>query len=376
MEFTDPFELTVPPGAGRLGEAPFWSPGTAVTWTYRRFDFDIDHVEVRRPMRVIEDGPDGAVLWMPGGTAVTDTRLVGWEGFNAHDVPLDVRFRPRAEAPDRYEVPAIWQGHGVLKIAPPHAPFSVWVLVKPTEATDRSADRDGSTDAHRPTDTDRPTDGAGRGESPVRVEWYINLETVHRRTAEAVFTSDLILDITFPLSEEPLHAPDGSLNSRGAVFKDVHEITAAGEYGYWPREWSDIVRTNGALVLDRLENFRWAFDAKWERLALELAGVGEGPAAVGSRPVGTGERPGVGPAGTEEGTTEELLLLGPDVIDADDRAGEDVRVDADSRADRNGAAASVMADGNGAATSANEISAGQREHRRIPAGCYTRPDSR
>ena len=43
---------------------------------------------------------------------------------------------------------------------------------------------------------------------------------------------------------------------------------------------------------------------------------------------------------------------------------------------RDGAAASVMADGNGAATSANEISAGQREHRRIPAGCYTRPDSR
>lgn len=351
MEFTDPFELTVPPGAGRLGEAPFWSPGTAVTWTYRRFDFDIDHVEVRRPMRVIEDGPDGAVLWMPGGAAVTDTRLVGWEGFNAHDVPLDVRFRPRAEAPGRYEVPAVWQGHGVLKIAPPHAPFSVWVLIKPAEATDRFVDRDHPAGAGRTSAQGPLTDGAGREGEPVKVEWYINLETVHRRTAEAVYTSDLILDITFPVPEEPLHAVDGSLSSRGAVFKDVHEITAAGEYGYWPREWTDIVRTNGALVLDRLEEFRWAFDAKWERLALELAGFGAGPA-------------------------EEPLLLGPAVIDADDWVGDDDRAEADHRADRIGAAALVRTDRNGAATSANEISAGQREHRRIPAGCYTRPDSR
>ncbi|GAA3841808.1 hypothetical protein KACC15558_24310 [Brevibacterium ammoniilyticum] len=371
MEFTDPFELTVPPGAGRLGEAPFWSPGAAVTWTYRRFDFDIDHVEVRRPMRVIEDGPLGAVLWMPGGTAVTDTRLVGWEGFNAHDVPLDVRFRPRAEAPHRYEVPAVWQGHGVLKIAPPHAPFSVWVLVKPAEATDRSADRDHSGDAGRPADAGRSADASadadrsadterhsdpGRGESPVTVEWYINLETVHCRTAEAVYTSDLILDITFPVPEEPLHAVDGSLSSRGAVFKDVHEITAAGEYGYWPREWSDIVRTNGALVLDRLEEFRWAFDPKWESLALELAGFGEGPAGFEA------ERAGLGPE-----SPSESLLLGPASIEAADPAviAPDDRVDPDDRAY-----------GNGAAASANEISAGQREHRRIPAGCYTRPDSR
>ncbi|RAG60084.1 DUF402 domain-containing protein, partial [Burkholderia multivorans] len=92
MEYTDPFALAVPSQARPLGQPPFWTPGQAVTWTYRRFDFDRDHVEVLRPMRVIEDGPDGAALWMPGGTEVTDTRIVGWEGFNAHDVPIDVRF--------------------------------------------------------------------------------------------------------------------------------------------------------------------------------------------------------------------------------------------------------------------------------------------
>lgn len=294
MEYTDPFALAVPSQARSLGQPPFWTPGQAVTWTYRRFDFDRDHIEVLRPMRVIEDGPDGAALWMPGGTEVTDTRIVGWEGFNAHDVPLDVRFRPPAEAPRRTMVPTRWQGHGVLKLAPPNVPFSVWVLVKPAEAAD-------------------PTSG------PVRIEWYINLESTHLRTAEAVFTSDLILDITFPVAEEPLHLPGGRLNARGAVFKDVHEIAAAAQYGYWPPEWSDIVRGNGSLVLDRLEDHRWAFDPRWAGVARDLAGFepGEKPRS------GTGEKPRLGPT-----------------------------------------------------TSADTISPGQREHRRIPAGCYVRPDHR
>ncbi|GAA1814881.1 MULTISPECIES: DUF402 domain-containing protein [Brevibacterium] len=315
MEFTDPFEITVPGTAARLGEPPFWTPGQAVTWTYRRFDYDLDHVEVRRPMRVIDDGPNGAILWMPGGTEVVDTGLVGWEGMSAHDVPLDVRFRPRGQAPERIMIPARWQGHGVLKLAPPNVPFSVWMLVKPAEAT-----------AAMPS-----------APNPPRVEWYVNLETTHRRTAEAVYTCDLILDITFPVASEPLHLPDGSLNPRGAVFKDVHEIAAAGAYGYWPPQWSDIVRANGALVLDRLEEFRWAFDPRWADLALDLAGFGptEHPATLR-----------LGPAPTAS------------AVDPAEQAGESAASTGESTA------------------SASTISPGQREHQRIPSGCYRRPNSR
>ncbi|MBE8146931.1 DUF402 domain-containing protein [Brevibacterium casei] len=251
MEYTDPFALAVPSQARSLGQPPFWTPGQAVTWTYRRFDFDRDHIEVLRPMRVIEDGPDGAALWMPGGTEVTDTRIVGWEGFNAHDVPLDVRFRPPAEAPRRTMVPTRWQGHGVLKLAPPNVPFSVWVLVKPAEAADPSAD-------------------------PVRIEWYINLESTHLRTAEAVFTSDLILDITFPVAEEPPHLPrwpsqcarsrlqGRPRDRRGRAVR----LLAARMVGHRPRQ--------RRLVLDRLEDHRWAFDPRWAGVARDLAGFEPG----------------------------------------------------------------------------------------------------
>lgn len=242
MEFTDPYEIDVPPGTRHVGVGPFWTPGNIVTWTFRRFDFDRDHAEVLRPMRVIDDGPAGAVLWMVGGTRTTDTKIVGWEESNPHDVPLKVRFRPLAEAPRRINVPGSWRGLGVLKIVPAGVPFSVWVLLKsaPDEAGEISA------------------------------LWYVNLEATHRRTDEAVYTSDHILDITFPVEREPLHGPGGRLNPNGAVFKDVDELAAAANYGAWPRDWSDIIRHNGSQLLDHLGEFAWAFDPKWETKAREL----------------------------------------------------------------------------------------------------------
>ena len=265
MEFTDPYEIDVPPGTRHVGDGPYWAPGDTVTWTFRRFDFDRDLAEVRRPMRVIEDGPAGAVLWMAGGTETTDTRIVGWEDSNPHDVPLKVRFRPRAEAPRRISVPGSWRGLGVLKIVPPRVPFSVWVLFKAAE-----------------TDVDT---GGPAGKDRVRAEWYVNLEATHRRTDQTLFTSDHILDITFPVEREPLHTPSGGgangdlllkpnetvlLNPNGAVFKDVDELAAAGNYGAWPREWSDIIRRNGVELLDHLGDFTWALDPAWETKAREL----------------------------------------------------------------------------------------------------------
>lgn len=241
MEFTDPYEIDVPPETRSIGVGPFWTPGNTVTWTFRRFDFDRDHAEVLRPMRVIDDGPAGAVLWMAGGTRTTDTKIVGWEESNPHDVPLKERFRPLAEAPRRIKAPGRWRGLGVLKIVPAGVPFSVWVLLK-------------------------PGDEAGE----IRTLWYVNLEATHRRTDEAVYTSDHILDITFPIEGEPLHGPGGRLNPNAAVFKDVDELAAAANYGAWPRVWSDIIRGNGSELLDNLGEFAWAFDPKWETKAREL----------------------------------------------------------------------------------------------------------
>ncbi|HJA60802.1 MAG TPA: DUF402 domain-containing protein [Candidatus Brevibacterium intestinavium] len=251
MSLIDPYPIIVPSGLRPVGQSPYWTPGDTVTWTFRRFDFDRDLAEVTRPMRVIADGPDGAVLWLPGGTPTGETRIVGWEDANPHDVPLRARFRPLAEAPTRIQVDGTWRGRGVLKIVPPEVPFSVWVLLK----------------------------DAGAG---VRAEWYVNLETTHRRSDDALFTSDHVLDITFPVASIPLHAEDGTLDARGAVFKDVDELAAAANFGAWPPEWSQTIRANGSHVLDHLGDFSWAFDPEWEAIARRLAGESEGaPGADG-----------------------------------------------------------------------------------------------
>ena len=101
MSLRDPFTVPTPSQVRPVGKAPYWTPGQTVTWTFRRFDFDRDLAEVARPMRVIADGPEGSVLWLAGGTPTQETRIVGWEDTNAHDVPLKARFRPLSEAPTR-----------------------------------------------------------------------------------------------------------------------------------------------------------------------------------------------------------------------------------------------------------------------------------
>jgi hypothetical protein len=270
MSLIDPYPITTPPGLRPIGQGPFWTPGDTVTWTFRRFDYERDLAEVTRPMRVIADGPDGAVLWLAGGTPTGETRIFGFEDANPHDVPLKARFRPLAEAPTRIKVDGTWRGRGVLKIVPPEVPLSVWVLLK---------DADDGAVAGDPTAGGMSVDGvrAEPESGGVRAEWYVNLEATHRRSDDALFTSDHILDITFPVASIPLHTEDGGLDATGAVFKDVDELAAAANFGAWPAEWSEIIRGNGAHVLDHLGDFTWAFDPEWESVARRLAAAETSP---------------------------------------------------------------------------------------------------
>lgn len=262
MTLSDPYTIETPPGTRAIGQAQYWEPGTTVTWTFRRFDFDRDRAEVARPMRVIADGPEGAVLWLAGGVPTRETRIVGWEDTNPHDVPLKARFRPPAEAPRRIIVPGTWHGRGVLKIVPPRVPFSVWVLLKDTETGVASgAGGAGASGGAGGTGVD----------GGMRAEWYVNLEAAHARSDDALFTSDHILDITFPLTSMPLHTEDGGFDASGAVFKDVDELAAAANFGAWPGRWSEIIRGNGTHLLDHLGDFSWALDPGWETVARDLA---------------------------------------------------------------------------------------------------------
>ena len=278
MTLRDPYPIITPAEVAPVGRGPFWRPGDIVTWTFRRFYFDRDLAEVARPMRVIADGPDGAALWLAGGTPTQETRIVGWEETNAHDVPLKARFRPLAEAPTRINVDGTWRGRGVLKIVPAQVPFSVWVLLKddasgPSGPGDGGETGAGARPAGGRSAGARPAGGrsAGARSSGVRAEWYVNLEATHRRNRGTLFTSDHILDITFPVATLPLHTADGGLDASGAVFKDVDELAAAANFGAWPAEWSETIRANGAHLLEHLDEYRWAFDPGWEATARALA---------------------------------------------------------------------------------------------------------
>ena len=102
------------------------------------------------------------------------------------------------------------------QIVPPAVPFSVWVLLKDVA--------DGA---------EHGADGTEPG--GVRTEWYINLEATHRaRMKDALYTSDHILDITFPVESANHCTAAAASNPNGAVFKDVDELAAAANYGASP----------------------------------------------------------------------------------------------------------------------------------------------
>src|SRR5699024_6665826 len=98
----------------------------------------------------------------------------------------------------------------------------------------------------------------------------------------ALFTSDHVLDSTFPVASIPLHAAGAARGARGAGFRDVDALAAAADFGTWPREGSQTIRAIGSHVLDHLGDFSWAFDPEWEAIARRLAGESEGvPGADG-----------------------------------------------------------------------------------------------
>ncbi|GAA2003210.1 DUF402 domain-containing protein [Brevibacterium samyangense] len=221
-----PYPVTVPEGAGRLGGGPFLEPGALVRWRFRRFDYDRHRTEVVQPMRVVRDDASGAVLWLPGGTRLQNSRIRGYEDVNPHDVPFDVRFRPAETALPRVNVPGTWTGPGVLRIVPTGLPFSVWVF--------------------------RGEDGGFRG-------WYVNLEHAHVRAFDADgiadhYTSDHTLDLWI--------TPDGAIS-----FKDEDEVAGSLAGGMWTEEIARVVRREADLAIEAWHTGHWAFDREWTQWA-------------------------------------------------------------------------------------------------------------
>ncbi|MGH3490102.1 MAG: DUF402 domain-containing protein [Actinopolymorphaceae bacterium] len=167
-----PSDLPVLPEDVRpSGDPPYWEPGTVISWRY--------WPRAVAPVRVVRDDAAGLVAWLAAETPVLKSVLAN--GNDIRSVPLGPARFTTARASRR----GVWHGPGVLKIAPTGVPWSVWVF----------------------------WDDEGRHR-----QWYVNLEQVHVRDKENVYTRDHVLDLVV--------RPD-----RTVTRKDEDEFVVALEVG-------------------------------------------------------------------------------------------------------------------------------------------------
>ncbi|MER7171991.1 cytidylyl-2-hydroxypropylphosphonate hydrolase [Streptomyces mesophilus] len=96
-----------------------WAPGSHILWRYR--ENGGDQIHICRPVTVVRDTAELLAVWMAPGTECV--RPVLADGTPVHHEPLATRYtKPRAVVRDR------WHGAGVLKLAQPGEPWSVWLF--------------------------------------------------------------------------------------------------------------------------------------------------------------------------------------------------------------------------------------------------------
>ncbi|MCC9709416.1 DUF402 domain-containing protein [Streptomyces sp. MNU76] len=101
------------------GSAAFWEPGSQILWRYRENSGERFHIA--RPVTVVRDDAELLAVWMAPGTQCV--RPVLADGTSLNSVPLASRYKePRGVRLGR------WSGSGVLKLARPGEPWSVWLF--------------------------------------------------------------------------------------------------------------------------------------------------------------------------------------------------------------------------------------------------------
>jgi hypothetical protein len=189
-------------------------PGTEILWRYSGWR---DAAESVRPMRVVQDNATGLVAWLAPGTPVLRPALAN--GGDLRSVPLTERFDyPRHGRATRLDT---WHGHGVLKVAPAGAPWSVWLFWD--ECWDFRA-------------------------------WYVNLEDPHERTDHAVVTRDHILDVVVLPDRSTQRKDEDELES--AVRSGRHSPAAAERFRANATAVEDVVRQWGSPFCDHWEDWR------------------------------------------------------------------------------------------------------------------------
>ncbi|RZU17370.1 DUF402 domain-containing protein [Streptomyces sp. BK239] len=107
---------------GTGGAAVHWEPGDQILWRYR--ENGGARIHIARPVTVVRDDAELLAVWMAPGTQCVKPVLA--DGTPLHREPLTTRYtKPRGVVRDR------WFGTGVLKLARPGEPWSVWLFWEP-----------------------------------------------------------------------------------------------------------------------------------------------------------------------------------------------------------------------------------------------------
>lgn len=185
-----------------------WEPGAQVLWRYRENAGEGFHI--CRPVTVVRDEDDLLAVWMAPGTECVKPVLE--DGTPVHREPLATRYtKPRTTRRDH------WSGTGVLKLARPDEPWSVWLFWEP----------------------------GWRFKN-----WYVNLEEPRTRWHGGVDSEDHFLDIS-------VH-PDGSWR-----WHDEDEFAQAQRAGLMTERKAAAVREAGHAAVDVIRAWGPPFGDDW-----------------------------------------------------------------------------------------------------------------
>jgi hypothetical protein len=186
-----------------------WVPGTQILWRYR--ENAAQRIHICRPVTVVKDTAELLAVWLAPGTPCVKPVLA--DGSPVHREPLATRYTtPRTLVRDQ------WWGMGVLKLARPGEPWSVWLW----------------------------WDRGWRFQS-----WYVNLEEPRTRWAGGIDSEDHFLDIDV--------YPD-----RTWAWRDEDEFAQAQQDGLMDREQARQVREAGRRAVGVISAWGAPFRDGWE----------------------------------------------------------------------------------------------------------------
>ncbi|MFA3840064.1 DUF402 domain-containing protein [Streptomyces aureus] len=194
---------------GTDGSVGRWAPGSRILWRYRTNGGDGFHI--CRPVTVVEDSAELLAVWLAPGTECVKPVLA--DGTPVHEEPLATRYtKPRTVLRDR------WFGTGVLKLARPGEPWSVWLFWDPGWQFRN---------------------------------WYVNLEQPQVRWAGGVDSEDHFLDLSVSAD-------------RTWRWLDEDEFAQAQITGLMSAAQAESVRRAGRAAVEVIEDWGHPFPDGWQ----------------------------------------------------------------------------------------------------------------